>query len=73
MNQNPNLQGYNQADIERLTSSGSIFPNIDENANLIIQNTVNQMYSSSITIELKNVVYIPVKVETKLDPTFYEL
>lgn len=73
MNSNPTLQGYNQADIERLTRSGSIIPNIDNSGNLIIQNAPNQMYSSSITIELINAVYIPTKVETKIDPTFYEL
>lgn len=73
MNSNPNLVGYNQTDIQTLMSSGSIIPNIDESGNLIIQNSYNQMFSSSITIELKNAVYIPTKVETKIDPTFYEL
>lgn len=73
MNANPYLKGYNQADIEKLMSTGSIIPTIDDSANLIIQNTPNQMYSSSITINLINVVYVPTKVETKIDPTFYEL
>lgn len=73
MNPNPYLSGYNQSDIEILMSSGSIMPKIDENSNLIIQNSPNQMFSSSITIDLVNVVYIPTKVETKIDPTFYEL
>jgi hypothetical protein len=73
MNPNPILQGYNQTDIEKLTRSGSIIPNIDSSGNLIIQNAPDQIYSSSITIELINAVYIPTKVETKIDPTFYEL
>lgn len=73
MNQNPNLKGYSQADIEKLVSVGFIVPKIDSSENLIIQNVPNQMYSSSITIELRNALYIPVKVETKIDPTFYEL
>lgn len=73
MKANPNLTGYNQADVESLLSTGYIVPKIDEYANLIIQNTTSQLYSSSISIELKNVVYEPVKVETKIDPTFTEL
>lgn len=73
MNPNPNLVGYNQSDVERLYISGSINPNIDEYANLIIRNTTTQLYSSSITIELKNVVYNSTKVETKNNPIFFEL
>lgn len=73
MKANPNLTGYNQTDIENLYRSGSVVPNVDEYANLIIQNTTNQLYSSSITLPLQNVVYNPTKIETKLDPTFYEL
>lgn len=73
MNPNPYLKGYNQADIEKLISTGSIVPTIDENSNLIIQNVSGQLFSSSITIDLVNAVYIPTKVETKIDPTFYEL
>lgn len=73
MNVNPNLIGYNQTDIENLYVSGSIIPNIDEYSNLIIKNAVDQLYSSSITIPLQNMVYNGVKVETKLDPNFYEL
>lgn len=73
MKANPNLTGYNQADIENLYRSSSIVPDVDEYSNLIIQNTSNQLYSSSITIPLQNVVYDPIKVGTKLDPTFYEL
>jgi hypothetical protein len=65
MNANPYLSGYNQDDIQKLYQSGSIIPNIDEYGNLIIQNVKGQLYSSSITIPLENVVYNPVKVETK--------
>jgi hypothetical protein len=73
MKANPNLTGYNQADVESLLSTGYIVPVIDEYSNLLIQNTSNMLYSSSISIELKNVIYLPVKVETKIDPTFTEL
>lgn len=73
MKANHNLTGYNQADVENLLNTGYILPNIDEYSNLIIQNTTSMLYSSSISIELKNVVYLPVKVETKIDPTFTEL
>jgi hypothetical protein len=73
MNTNPYLTGYNQGDIQKLYSSGSIIPDIDENANLTIQNTVGQLYSSSITIPLENTVFNSTKVETKYDVTFKEL
>lgn len=73
MKANPNLTGYNQADVESLLTAGYIVPNIDEYSNLVIQNTSNMLYSSSISIELKNVIYLPVKVETKIDPVFSEL
>lgn len=73
MNPNPNLSGYKQSDIETLYISGSINPNIDEYSNLIIRNTTTQMYSSSITMELKNMVYNSTKVETKNNPIFFEL
>lgn len=73
MKANSNLTGYNQADVEGLLATGYIVPKIDEYENLVIQNTSNMLYSSSISIELKNVVYLPVKVETKIDPTFIEL
>lgn len=73
MKPNPNLTGYNQSDIQNLYISGSIVPNIDENFNLILQNSVDQMYSSSITIPLLNVNYISSKVETKFDTNFTEL
>lgn len=73
MKSNPNLTGYNQADVENLLRTGYITPNIDEYSNLIIQNTSDMLYSSSISIELKNVVYLPIKVETKVNPLFTEL
>jgi hypothetical protein len=73
MKPNPYLIEYNQSDIENLYRSGSIIPNIDSYENLIIQNVIGQMYSSSITIPLQNVVYDPVKVETKHFIEFKEL
>ena len=73
MNANPYLTGYNQNDVQNLYRSGSITPNIDSYGNLIIQNVQGQLYSSSITIPLQNVVYDPVKVQTKFDVTFKEL
>lgn len=73
MKPNPNLSNYNQTDIENLYISGSIVPNIDQYHNLVIQNSIGQMYSSSITIPLENVVYNEVKVKTKVDVTFREL
>jgi hypothetical protein len=73
MNANPYLTGYNQNDVQNLYRSGSITPSIDSYGNLIIQNVQGRMYSSSITIPLQNVVYDPVKVQTKFDVTFKEL
>jgi hypothetical protein len=73
MKANPNLTGYSQTDIENLYRSGSITPVIDGYSNLVIQNVQNQLYSSSITLPLQNMVYNRTKVETKLDPNFYEL
>jgi hypothetical protein len=73
MKDNPNLTVYNQVDVESLLTSGYIVPKIDQYSNLIIQNTTDMLYSSSISIELKNVVYLPIKVETKINPTFTEL
>lgn len=73
MKANPYLSGYNQDDIQKLYQSGSIIPNIDSYANLIIQNVQGQLYSSSITIPLENVVYNPTKVETKYTVDFKEL
>jgi len=73
MNTNPELLDYSQADIQKLYTSGSIVPKIDTYGNLVIQNVAGQMYSSSITIPLANIVFNPVKVETKNDPAFREL
>ena len=73
MNANPYLTGYNQNDVQNLYRSGSITPSIDSYANLIIQNIQGQLYSSSITIPLQNVVYDSIKVQTKFDVTFKEL
>ncbi len=73
MNTNPQLDGYTQEDISKLYSSGSIVPTIDSYGNLNIQNVTGQMYSSSITIPLVNVVYNQTKVATIYDPSFKEL
>lgn len=73
MKANPNLTGYNQADVESLFSTGYIVPNIDANGNLIIQNVANQMYSSSITIPLENMIYNEIKVKTGINVTFAQL
>jgi hypothetical protein len=73
MKTNPYLFGYNQSDIENLYRSGSIIPKIDEYGNLIIQNSSKNPYSSSITIPLENVIYDPLKVETKHSVIFEEL
>jgi hypothetical protein len=73
MKSNKNLVDYNQSDIENLFRVGSIEPEVDEYANISIQNIAGQLYSSSITIPLINVVYIPEKIETKIDTNFYEL
>jgi hypothetical protein len=73
MNTNPHFTGYNQSDIRRLYSSGSIVPNIDSYGNLVIQNTTGQLYSSSITIPLVNAVYNSTKVQTKYDVNFTQL
>lgn len=73
MKANPNLTGYSQEDIERLYISGSIHSNIDSYANLIIQNIENQMYSSSITIPLRNMIYNEIKVKTGINVAFSEL
>jgi hypothetical protein len=73
MNANPNLIIYNKSDVESLLKTGYIVPKIDEYSNLIIENTLVSVYSSSISIELKNEVYLPVKVETKVNPVFTEL
>lgn len=73
MNYNPQLSDYNQDDVQRLYTSGSITPNIDSYGNLVIQNVAGQMYSSSITIPLVNMLFDPVKVQTKYNTAFTEL
>jgi hypothetical protein len=73
MKANPYLSGYNQDDIQKLYQSGSIIPNIDSYANLTIQNVDGDLYASAITIPLQNVVYNPIKVQTKYNVDFKEL
>lgn len=73
MNPNPYLVNYSQSDVESLTTSGSIQPDIDSYANLVIEQSDSSMYSSSITIPLQNVPCDSIKVETQYDVTFTEL
>lgn len=73
MKVNPYMVGYSQSDIEKLYTSASISPRIDSYANLAIQNVKYQMYSSSITIPLTNVIYNSTKVETAYDVNFNQL
>jgi hypothetical protein len=73
MNSNPYLAIYSQTEVEALISSGSIVPDIDSSANLIIELVSGSLYSSSITIPLQNVPVDPIKVQTKYDVSFSEL
>ena len=73
MNQNPYLTKYPQHEVESLTDSGSIIPNVDENFNLVVEKSDRSIYSSSITIPLVNVPLNPIKVETKYKVQFTEL
>ena len=73
MNQNPYLDVFPQSEVESLTKSGSIIPNIDEHANLLIEMSGTSLYSSSITILLANVPVNPTKVETAYEVQFTEL
>ena len=73
MNANPYLDKYPQSEVETLISSGSIQPDIDDNGNLVVELSTNSLYSSSITIPLKNVPLNPTKVETKYQIEFTEL
>ena len=73
MNQNPYLAIYPQSEVESLVSSGSIVPDIDEHANLMVERSDSSMYSASITIPLVNVPVDSVKVETKYQIQFTEL
>lgn len=72
MNQNPYLSSYSQDEILNLYKTGSIFPNIDESYNLILENTAS-LFPSSITIPLKNIPANTVKVETNYTVNFTEL
>jgi hypothetical protein len=73
MNQNPYLAGHSQSEVSALISSGSIIPDIDSNANLVITLAPSSLYSSSITIPLVNVPVDPIKVETKYNVAFTEI
>lgn len=73
MNQNPYLIKYPQKEVENLISVGSISPNIDEHGNLLIEKNYSSMFSSSITIPLRNFPCDSVKVETKYQVQFTEL
>jgi hypothetical protein len=73
MSPNPYLESYPQSEVETLTASGSIQPNVDEHANLIVEKDVQSLYSSSITIPLINVPVNSTKVETKYQVQFTEL
>jgi hypothetical protein len=73
MKSNPYLERYSQEEVASLFATGSISPNIDEHANLVVEHSDTSLYSSSITIPLKNVPTNPTKVETKYDVTFTEL
>jgi len=73
MSPNPYLVRYPQSEVETLTISGSIQPDIDEHGNLMVERSDNSMYSSSITIPLINTPCDTVKVETKYQVQFTEL
>jgi hypothetical protein len=73
MNPNFYLSRYDQIEVASLIVSGSIIPSIDMNANLIIQSSLSSLYSSSITILLRNFPVDSTKVETKYDVSFTEL
>lgn len=73
MNASKYLLGYKSEDVESLYISGSISPKIDAYGNLVIQNVQGEMYSSSITIPLQNMIYKPTKVETLFSIGFVQL
>ena len=73
MNSNPYLVKYSQDEVASLISLGSIPPDIDVNANLIVEFSDTSLYSSSITIPLQNVPVNSTQVETKYDTQFTEL
>ena len=73
MNQNQYLDKYPQSEVASLISSGSILPDIDSHANLVVEFSDTSLYSSSITVPLQNVPVNSTKVETKYDIQFTEL
>lgn len=73
MKSNPYLARYSQDEVASLYATGSIYPDIDDNANLVVEYSNTSLYSSSITIPLTNVPCNAIKVETKYDVTFTEL
>lgn len=72
MNENPYLSKYRQDEILSLYKTGSISPKIDSYYNLTLENS-GSMFSTCITIPLKNTPVNPVKVFTKYDLQFTEL
>ena len=72
MNENPYLSKYSQDEILSLYNTGSLIPNIDSYANLTLERS-GSMFSTCITIPLKNTQANPVKVETKYEIGFTEL
>jgi hypothetical protein len=73
MNYNPQLADYNQDDVQKLYSSGSIVPNVDVYGNLVIENVTGKLFSTAVTVPLVNTVFNSIKVETKYDSAFKEL
>jgi len=72
MNENPHLSKYSQDEVLSLYNTGSLVPNIDSYANLTLERS-GSMFSTCITIPLKNTPANPVKVETKYEIGFTEL
>lgn len=72
MNENPYLSKYSQDEILSLYKTGSISPKIDSSYNLTIENS-GSMFSTCITIPLKNIPVSSVKVFTKYNIEFTEL
>lgn len=69
---NPYLTKYQQSEVESLSSTGSITPNIDEHGNLLVERSDDSM-RSCITIPLENFPCDSVKVETQYQIEFTEL
>jgi hypothetical protein len=72
MNENPYLSKYPQDETLSLYKTGSISPKIDSSYNLTIENS-GSMFSTSITIPLKNTPTNIVKIFTKYNIEFTEL